>query len=101
VLGLALVGAGLVGLGVGAAFAGFAQAKVDDSDAMGCTEASCPEPAADVRRDGRTAGIASLVAFGAGGLLTAGGVAVFLLAPGPEPRPQTGWTMGARLERAW
>jgi hypothetical protein len=79
--GLVVAGAGIVGLGVGAAFGLTAQSKNDQSNHSGCNGNDCTAPAAAVRRDALSAASASTVAFVLGGVLTAGGVVMWLVAP--------------------
>lgn len=92
-VGVVAGGVGIVGLAVGAYFGGVAQAKLDDSNDLGCTEDnSCPEPAAERRDDARTAGDLSTIFFLAGGALLAGGITLWILDDGDDS-PSVGATV--------
>jgi len=83
-VGLAIAGAGVVALGVGTYFAIEAKSKNDQSFGAGCGGADgnvCTSAGAQVRRDALSAATASTVAFVAGGVLAAGGIALWLAAP--------------------
>jgi len=81
-VGLVTAGAGLVTLGVGTYFGLDAKSKNDQSNTSGCkSNNDCTPSAAAIRRDAITAGNISTVLFVAGGVLAAGGVALWLLAP--------------------
>jgi hypothetical protein len=83
-VGLVTAGVGVVGVGIGAVFGFLAKQKYDDSNAQpgGCdAQSNCPPSAAATRNDARTSGNVSTVLFIAGGALTAGGLAIWLLAP--------------------
>jgi hypothetical protein len=80
------IGAGAVGVvaaGVGTLFALQAISKNDDSR-KGCVGDVCDGPSTQARRDALTAGNRATVAFVVGGVLFAGGVAVFFAAR-PSP----------------
>jgi len=80
-IGLAMVGTGAVGLGVGAVFGFVAKSKNDQSNRSGCDGDNCTAAAAAVRHDALNAASASTVAFVVGGVLAAGGVVLWLVAP--------------------
>jgi hypothetical protein len=82
--GLLVGGAGVVGLGLGAVFAVIAGHKNSESNAQpnGCNANNiCPPAAYALRNDARTAGDISSGLFIAGGVLAAGGFALWLVAP--------------------
>jgi PEGA domain len=85
-VGLVTAGAGLVALGVGTYFGLDAKSKNDQSNSSGCNASNndCTPSAAAIRRDAITAGNTSTVLFVVGGVLAAGGVALWLLAPAPQ-----------------
>jgi hypothetical protein len=82
-IGLVTAGLGIVGLGVGSFFGLQAMGKKSDA---GCTaDKLCPdEPAANTFRDAASAGNLSTIFFVAGGVLAAGGLTMWLVAPKPE-----------------
>jgi hypothetical protein len=71
----------VIGLGVGAAFGLVAKSKNDQSNSSGCAGDNCTASAASVRRDALSAANVSTVMFVVGGVLAAGGVALWLVAP--------------------
>jgi hypothetical protein len=82
VMGVAALGAGAIGLGVGAAFGLMSMSAHDDA------AATCPAPnpcgdrdAAEAWSDATTAGSVSTVAFVAGGVLAAAGAVLWITAP--------------------
>lgn len=90
-LGIAVGAVGVVGIGVGTGFGLVAMGKHDDAAAR------CPEPdpcgdraAAQAWSDATTAGTVSTVAFVAGGVLAAGGAALWLTAPSSATRVGVG-----------
>jgi len=92
-VGVVAGGVGIVGLAMGAYFGGVAQAKLDDSNDLGCTDDdSCPPVAAERRDEARTAGDLSTVFFLAGGTLLAGGITLWILDEGDES-PSVGATV--------
>jgi len=87
-LALVVGGVGIVGLGVGTAFALSAKAKKDDS-LLNCPASPnlCNATGVNQRNDARSAGDVATVAFGAGVILIATGVVLFVTAPsGEKPR---------------
>jgi hypothetical protein len=79
-VGLGAAGLGLVGLGVGTVFGLRASSLQDDA---GCPDNRCrDQESARTLQDARSAGNVSTAFFVAGGLLAAGGVTLYLLAPG-------------------
>jgi hypothetical protein len=79
--GLVAGAAGVGGLGLGAVFGGLAIAKKGDADSSGCQGDRCTAAGAAARNDARSYADVSTIAFVAGGVLLAGGVAAWLLAP--------------------
>jgi len=82
-VGLVAAGAGIVTLGVGTYFGIEAKSKNDQSNnpGGGCVQDNCPPAAAQTRRDAISAGNTSTVLFVAGGVLAAGGIVLWLVAP--------------------
>jgi hypothetical protein len=86
IAGYSLIGAGVVGLGVGLVFAIQHSSKLNDRDSV-CPSGVCPqaELGADQAKinqltsEARSAGTVSTVGFVAGGLLAAGGVALVVI----------------------
>jgi hypothetical protein len=75
-------GLGLVGVGVGSYLGLDAKSKLDESNNSGCApNDNCSPAAGKIRDDAITAGNASTVAFIVGGVLLAGGVVLWLVAP--------------------
>ena len=91
-IGLAAAGAGAVGLGVGVALGLVAKSKNDQSNSSGCNGNSCTAAAAAVRHDALSAASASTVAFVLGGVLSAGGVVLWLVAPSRDADHAVGVT---------
>ncbi len=78
-VGLGAAGAGVVGLGLGTVFGLRASSLQDDA---ACPDNRCRDQAsASTLRDARSSGNLSTVFFVAGGLLAAGGITLYLLAP--------------------
>jgi serine/threonine-protein kinase len=80
-VGLVSAGVGVVGLGVGTYFGFDAISKNNASNQSGCNGNACTAGAYDTREDARSSATVSTVCFVAGGLLAAGGVTLWLLAP--------------------
>jgi len=81
-VGLIAAGAGIVTLGVGSYFGIEAKSKNDQSNSNGgCKQDDCTAQAAQIRRDAISAGNTSTVLFVAGGVLAAGGIVLWLVAP--------------------
>jgi serine/threonine-protein kinase len=102
IAGVAVGGAGVVGLVVGAVFGAQAIAKNDASKAQ-CSPSDpglCNPMGATLRGDAKTAGNASTGTIVAGGLLTAGGVVLVLTAPAAkvEVAPQA---LGVVMRGRW
>ncbi len=87
--GLAVGGAGVVGVIAGTVF-GVRAIGLNNDSKGGCTP-DCTAPALASRNDARTAGDISTVAFVAGGALLAGGAAMFLVG-----RPRSTGAAGLR-----
>jgi hypothetical protein len=89
-----LTGAGVVGLGVGAVFAGFAASAKSKQNST-CTPAACSnylQATEDYDTAVRNA-TGSTVAFAAGGALAATGIILFLTAPRRTAAPAVGRTL--------
>ena len=102
-VGLVLAAAGVVGLGVGAAFGVESMSKHGDAQ-KACPGATCPDAAgASLWHDAVTAGNASTVAFVVGGVVLAGGAVLWLAAPrSQDTGPQVGLGPGSvQLRGAW
>ncbi len=84
-IALALGGAGVVGVGVGSFFGLRSIAKHSDYEAL-CSENVCASSAGPIHDEAVAAGNASTVAFVLGGVLVAGGVVLWLVAP-PSASP--------------
>lgn len=80
-LGIIIGGAGIVGLGVGTVFGLRSMSKHDDDLKYCDPNSSCDATGVNLRNEARDAGNISTVAFIAGGVLFAGGVALYLTAP--------------------
>lgn len=104
-----LGGAGVLALGVGAAFGLTAISKNGESNDKGCFGNQCTAPAASLRRDARSAGTISTVFFVVGGAALAGGVTLFFTAPSSKhaasrPRARVAFGPGGgslAVESAW
>jgi hypothetical protein len=81
VVGLAIAGVGLVGVGVGAVFGLQAKSKNDDA-ASHCRDAThCDQTGLDLDQKARDAATISTIGFVAGGALLVGGTILFFAAP--------------------
>jgi hypothetical protein len=80
-VGWITAGVGLVGLGIGGAFGIDAKVQLDASNRSGCSGDACNPQGTSTRHDALDAARVSTVAFIAGGVLTAAGVALWLLPP--------------------
>jgi serine/threonine-protein kinase len=80
-VGLIAAGVGVVGLGVGTYFGFDAISKNNASNQSGCNGNTCTAGAYGTREDAKSSATLSTVSFVAGGLLAAGGVTLWLLAP--------------------
>lgn len=80
IVGLVVAGAGVVGLGLGTFFGLTAAQKQSDAH---CPDNKCTQPNSDREAlvDAKDAGNLSTAFFIAGGVLTAGGLAIFFLSP--------------------
>lgn len=78
---------GVVALSMGGAYGVVAQSKLDDSNSHGCDGNACTAEGAALRNDARSAGNAATGLFIAGGVMFAGGAALFLLAPNDAEQP--------------
>jgi hypothetical protein len=88
-LGLVLLGAGVVGMGVGGFFGLSAKTKYNDAfDGGGCDRATktCDAPGQAAVDDARSKATLSTILFGAGGGLVVVGAIVLLTAPSNKPR---------------
>jgi len=80
-------GAGILGLGIGVAFAVRAKSLFDASNvAGGCVGDVCPSAAAGKRNDALTAGNVATALLVSGGVLTAAGVVLWIVAPPTHAR---------------
>ncbi|HEY2509328.1 MAG TPA: hypothetical protein VGI39_00605 [Polyangiaceae bacterium] len=78
---LGSVGAGVVGLGLGTGFALVAVGKKSDAEQQGCVGNLCPANAAPARDEARSDANIATAMLVAGGVLAAGGAALWFLAP--------------------
>ena len=88
-VGLILIGAGVVGLGVGGILGLSAKSKYDSAfDGGGCDSATktCDGPGQSAVDSARTTATVSTIVFGAGAVLGVAGVVVLLTAPSGRPR---------------
>jgi hypothetical protein len=86
VLGIALVGAGVVGAVIGTVFSFKAKSLYDESTAGPCTPSNiCTQVGLDERSDARSMATAATVALGLGVGAIAGGAVVFFTAPTRVP----------------
>jgi hypothetical protein len=89
IVGLALGGAGVVALGVGAIFGLGAKSKYDDA-LKHCNGAhQCDAQGLSLDDDAKSAGTASTIGFVAGAHLLAGGAVLYLTAPSSPPEKPT------------
>jgi hypothetical protein len=98
--GLVTAGAGVIALGLGTVFALQAMSKNDDSNS-GCKGNTCTPEGAATRNDARSAGNVATGFMVVGGVLTVGGLAMFLFAPSSSPTTApktTGTASGLRLD---
>jgi hypothetical protein len=79
-LGIAAMGAGVVGVGVGAFFGLQTSSKWSDAKNH-CNGVECDATGVQLATDAKNAGNISTIAFIAGGVLLAGGAALFFTAP--------------------
>lgn len=79
-LALGVAGAGVVGLGLGAAFGLTSFGKWSDAEPK-CPNDRCSAEGFALTQDARSAATVSTIAFTAGAVLVAAGVALYLLAP--------------------
>jgi len=77
--GVAVLGLGLVGVGVGAYF-GVRTISLKDESAPHCNGELCDQAGVDLRRDARTSSTISTVAIGAGAACVVGGLVLLLTA---------------------
>lgn len=89
-LGLALGGAGIVGLGLGSVFGVIAMNKDKQADEICGGTAECPagEGGEDRTREARQNAMISTIAFAAGGALVASGIVIYLTAPKAQETAQ-------------
>jgi hypothetical protein len=80
-VGWITAGVGVVGLGIGAAFGIDAKVQLDASNRSGCSGDACNAQGTSTRHQALDAATVSTVAFIAGGVLAAAGVALWLLPP--------------------
>lgn len=80
-VGFALGAAGVVGLGLGSVFGLVSMSKKGDADGHCDAANTCDDEGLGLRRDAISTGNVSTIAFIAGGVLVAGGAALWLTAP--------------------
>jgi len=97
--GLLLGAGGVVGLGIGAAFAAVAKSKYNSSlsDCSPAAPDRCSQAGVDERGSARTAGDVASVAIGIGAVALAGGVLLWLTAPSPGGAPATARAASIRI----
>ena len=88
-IGLAALGVGVVGLGVGTGFALHARSKNESSEAAGCSDRNCPNASSlALRRDAVSAGNWATVAAGVGlASLAAAGILFWVVPESSAPEP--------------
>jgi hypothetical protein len=84
ITGLSLAGLGGVGLVVGSVFGVLAKSSNDDSLDACRTETLCTQEGLDLRDEAKSRALGSTVSFILGGVLVAGGLTLFFLAPDDE-----------------
>lgn len=90
-----IAGAGAVALG--GVFGAIAMGKKSSAEDAGCKDRVCPDGnAANLREDAKSAGTVSTIFFVGGGVLAAGGVALFLVAPSASA-DRVGLTVSGRF----
>lgn len=102
-LGIVAMGAGAVGIGVGAFFGLRTSSKWSDAQ-VHCTDGECDAAGVELATDAKNAGTISTIAFVAGGVFVLGGAALFFTAPAPSaaargPRVRIGVGPGDVLVR--
>lgn len=80
-VGLAVGAAGVVGLGLGSIFGLVSMSKKGDADGHCDAANTCDDEGLGLRKDAISAGNVSTIAFIAGGVLVAGGAALWFTAP--------------------
>jgi hypothetical protein len=81
-IGVAVGGAGIVGIIVGGVFGAIAESKLTQSNSSHCDSTDhCDATGLGLRQDAKSAANVSTIAFVAGGVLLAGGVVLYLTAP--------------------
>ncbi len=84
ITGLVIAGVGVVGLGVGGAFGVLAKGSLDDSNNVHCDATNhCDPQGLALRSDAQSSALLSTISFIGGGVLVAGGLLMFFLAPKP------------------
>jgi len=96
VVGYVLIGAGVVGVGIGTYFGVTAISKNSDSNKNGCDASNnCTAAGATLRNDAYSAGNISTISIIAGGVLAGAGILV-LTAFKPHPSPDAPATEGPK-----
>jgi hypothetical protein len=90
-IGLVAAGVGVLGLGVGSAFGLSAKSKWDDAQGH-CSNGECDADGVSLASDAKSAGNMSTVFFLAGGVLLAGGAALYFTAPSSKSSLSAGVT---------
>jgi hypothetical protein len=93
-VGISILGAGIVGIGVGSVFA------VQAADEADLPAESCTDEVCTYRDTGSDAADAAVLSFVTGGILAASGLAIFL-ASGSSSSSTAASTAGASLAGAW
>jgi serine/threonine-protein kinase len=82
-IGIGIGGAGVVGIGVGALFGAIALSKLSQSNDGPCgADNHCTPAGLELRHESGTAATGSTIGFVAGAAALAGGIAIYLTAPG-------------------
>lgn len=81
----ATLGAGVVGVGIGAIFGLKTSSKWDETKTHCTSTLECDRTGVQLAADAKNAGTTSTIAFIAGGLLLAGGAALYFTAPSGPP----------------
>lgn len=103
IAGIVVGGAGVIGVGIGAALGVVAKGQYDEAEAS-CTGSTCPQAALDQHDEARTSALGSTLAFAIGGAAMATGIVLLVTAPGAGDQarywlaPQIG---GVTLRGRW
>jgi hypothetical protein len=103
-IGLGTAGVGVAGLAVGSVFGISAMSKKNSASSSCDSNAHCTQPGYDAMKDAQSAAGLSTIFFIAGGVLAAGGVALWALAPSSSVQASATVGMGnagIELKGAW